>query len=103
MIRDFIIDFDWLIDIISFVFEKISIKQKCSVKCGEGRQQREVVCKDNQGFASDECDQALKPSTERKCFSNQNCFVNIYPQNDDQNDRSLTNSIGKRLLKIEPK
>ncbi|KPM03349.1 Immunoglobulin I-set domain containing protein 3 [Sarcoptes scabiei] len=76
---------------------------ECSVKCGEGRQQREVVCKDNQGFASDECDQALKPSTERKCFSNQNCFVNIYPQNDDQNDRSLTNSIGKRLLKIEPK
>ena len=40
---------------------------QCNVKCGQGLQHRNVICRDGSGHPSPSCDFAVKPVTRQPC------------------------------------
>ena len=40
---------------------------QCNVKCGQGLQHRNVICRDSSGHPSPACDYAVKPVTRQPC------------------------------------
>ena len=52
-----------------FHFSKLSmfLLFQCNVKCGQGLQHRNVICRDGSGYPSTACDFAMKPASRQPC------------------------------------
>ena len=59
---------------------------QCSVKCGQGVQHRNVICRNSRGIPSGACDAAWKPVSRQPCAG---------PKKNCKNPSNGTNKDGK--------
>ena len=62
---------------------------QCSVKCGQGVQHRNVICRDSRGVPSGACSAAWKPVSQQPCTG---------PKKNCKNTSKGTNKDGKPSL-----